>query len=147
MATTRGDGDNHPAKTLTLILGIAFTLVGLAGFIATGFDQFAQPTDETLLGFGVNPLHNIVHLGLGLAGLAMWRRLDTARTYGILTVAGYGLVLLYGLFVDKESDANFLSLNSADNLLHLVLTLAGVAVVVLASRRDITTGRAAGSRA
>jgi hypothetical protein len=41
--------------------------------------------------FQINPLHNIVHLAIGLAGLALWRRLDTAKTYGWLLAVGYGL--------------------------------------------------------
>jgi hypothetical protein len=41
--------------------------------------------------------------------------LDTARTYGWLLAAGYGLAFLYGLFAAGNSDINFLSLNGADN--------------------------------
>jgi hypothetical protein len=41
----------------------------------------------------------------------MWQRLDTARAYGWLLAAGYGLAFLYGLFAAGNSDINFLSLN------------------------------------
>jgi hypothetical protein len=54
----------------------------------------------------INPLHNLVHLAIGLAGLALWRRLDTARTYGWLLAAGCGLAFLYGLFAARNSDIN-----------------------------------------
>jgi ABC-type transport system involved in multi-copper enzyme maturation permease subunit len=111
-ATTR-----HPAQLLALAIGVVYTLVGIAGFFVTGFDNFAAETNKTLLGFEVNPLHNIVHLAIGLAGLALWRRLDTARTYGWLLAAGYGLAFIYGLFAASNRDINFLSLNGADNIL------------------------------
>ena len=101
----------HPSQLLALAIGAVYTLVGLLGFFVTGFDNFAAETDETLLGFEVNPLHNIVHLAIGLAGLALWRRLDTARTYGWLLAAGYGLAFVYGLFAAGNSDINFLSIN------------------------------------
>ena len=81
----------HPSQLLALVIGAVYTLVGIAGFFVTGFDNFAAETDKTLLGFEINPLHNLVHLAIGLAGLALWRRLDTARTYGWLLAAGYGL--------------------------------------------------------
>jgi hypothetical protein len=129
-ATTR-----HPAQLLALAIGVVYTLVGIAGFFVTGFDNFAAETDKTLLGFEVNPLHNIVHLVIGLAGLALWRRLDTARTYGWLLAAGYGLAFLYGLFAVGNRDINFLSLNGADNILHLVSALAGVAIALWPAER------------
>jgi len=129
-ATTR-----HPAQLLALAIGAVYTLIGIAGFFVTGFDNFAAETDKTLLGFEVNPLHNIVHLAIGLAGLALWRRLDTARTYGWLLAAGYGLAFIYGLFAAGNRDINFLSLNSADNILHLVSALAGVAIALWPATR------------
>jgi hypothetical protein len=129
-ATTR-----HPAQLLALAIGIIYTLIGIAGFFVTGFDNFAAETDKTLLGFEVNPLHNIVHLAIGLAGLALWRRLDTARTYGWLLAAGYGLAFIYGLFAAGNRDINFLSLNGADNILHLVSALAGVAIALWPAER------------
>ena len=101
----------HPSQLLALAIGAIYTLVGLLGFLVTGLDNFAAETNKTLLGFEINPLHNIVHLAIGLAGLALWRRLDTARTYGWLLAAGYGLAFLYGLFAAGNSDINFLSLN------------------------------------
>jgi uncharacterized membrane protein YuzA (DUF378 family) len=122
--------DRHPAQLLALVIGVVYTLVGVAGFFVTGFENFAAETDKTLAGFEINPLHNLVHLVIGLAGLALWRRLDTARTYGWLLAAGYGLTFLYGLFAAGNGDINFLSINGADNGLHLVSAAAGVAIAL-----------------
>ncbi|HEX5877926.1 MAG TPA: DUF4383 domain-containing protein [Actinomycetota bacterium] len=132
----------HPSQLLVLAIGVIYTLIGLAGFFVTGFDNFASETDKTLVGFEINPLHNIVHLAIGLAGLALWRRLDTARTYGWLLAAGYGLAFLYGLFAAGNSDINFLSLNGADNGLHLVSAVAGVAIALWPAQRTAPAGRA-----
>ncbi len=125
----------HPSQLLALVIGAVYTLVGVAGFFVTGFENFAAETDKTLLGFEINPLHNIVHLVIGLAGLALWRRLDTARTYGWLLAAGYGLAFIYGLFAAGNSDINFLSINGADNGLHLVSALAGAAIALWPASR------------
>ena len=92
----------HPSQLLALAIGAVYTLIGILGFLVTGFENFAAETDKTLLGFEINPLHNIVHLIIGLAGLALWRRLDTARTYGWLLAAGYGLTFLYGLVAQRR---------------------------------------------
>jgi ABC-type transport system involved in multi-copper enzyme maturation permease subunit len=127
----------HPSQLLALVIGAVYTLIGIAGFLVTGFENFASETDKTLLGFEINPLHNLVHLAIGLAGLMLWRRLDTARTYGWLLAAGYGLAFLYGLFAAGNSDINFLSLNGADNGLHLVSAVAGVAIALLPADRTV----------
>ena len=127
--------NRHPAQLLALAIGVIYTVIGIAGFFVTGFENFASETDKTLLGFEINPLHNIVHLAIGLAGLALWRRLDTARTYGWLLAAGYGLAFLYGLFAAGNSDINFLSINGADNGLHLVSAAAGVAIALWPAAR------------
>jgi hypothetical protein len=119
-----------------------YTLIGILGFFVTGFEHFAAETDKTLLGFEINPLHNIVHLAIGLAGLAMWRQLDTARAYGWLLAAGYGLTFLYGLFAAGNSDINFLSLNGADNVLHLLSAAAGLAIALWPATRTAPASRA-----
>jgi hypothetical protein len=145
MARTPGEtrGPAHPAQYLALAIGVVYTLVGILGFFVTGFDNFASETNKSLLGFEVNPLHNIVHLLIGAAGIAMWRPLRTARLYGWLLAAGYGLTFLYGLFAAGNSDINFLSLNGADNGLHLVSALAGLAIALWPARRGTlaTDGR------
>jgi hypothetical protein len=132
----------HPSQLLALAIGAVYTLVGILGFLVTGFENFAAETDKTLLGFEINPLHNIVHLAIGLAGLVMWRRLDSARLYGWLLAAGYGLAFLYGLFAAGNSDINFLSLNGADNGLHLVSAVAGLVIALWPAQRTARSGLA-----
>lgn len=127
--------DQHPAQYLALAIGAIYVLVGLAGFVVTGFDGFADPDGDLLLGFEVNPLHNIVHLLIGGAGLALWNRLDRARIYGWLLAIGYGATFVYGLFVaNSDEPANFLAINQADNWLHAVSALAGLAIALWPAR-------------
>ena len=131
------------SRTLPEILGLAFgavyLLVGIVGFFVTGFDDFAGHTDETLLIFDINPLHNIVHILIGVAGLVLSRTLAGARTYGWLLAVGYGAAFIYGLFAVGE-DWDFLNLNGADNGLHLATALVGL-VIALMPVRTAVSGR------
>lgn len=130
-STTRSAGRSTVPQKLALAVGVAFTLAGLAGFLVTGFDGWTEhDPDQTLLGFAVNPLHNVVHLLLGLVGIAMSRREGSARGYGWLLVIGYGAVLVYGLLVSGQRDGNFLNINSADNVLHGLAILGGLATAL-----------------
>jgi Domain of unknown function (DUF4383) len=132
----------HPSQLLALAIGAVYTLVGVLGFLVTGLEDFAAETDKTLLGFELNPLHNIVHLVIGVAGLALWRRLDSARLYGWLLAAGYGAAFVYGLLAAGSPDINFLSINGADNGLHLVSALAGLAIALWPAQRTARGGLA-----
>lgn len=137
-ASSAGAATRHPSQWLALAIGAAYTLAGLAGFLVTGFDDFVgRDTNERLLGFEVNPAHNIVHLVIGLAGLLLWRKLATTRSYGWLLALGYGATFVYGLFAVGQRDLNFLSLNAADNGLHLVSALAGLAIALWPLRRRL----------
>ena len=124
-----------------LAVGIAFLVVGIAGFIpgvTTNYDQMEFAGHESgaqLLGvFQVSVLHNLVHLLFGLAGIAMARRIDTARSYLIGGGLVYLALFVYGLVVDKGSDGNVVPVDDADDWLHLGLGVAMVALGLLLTR-------------
>ncbi|MGY1601445.1 DUF4383 domain-containing protein [Geodermatophilus sp. SYSU D00815] len=128
----------------SLVIGAIYTLIGIIGFFVTGFDDFAADTGESLLGFMVNPLHNIVHLVVGIAGLVLSRSLSGARTYGWVLVVGYGAAFVYGLFAVGET-WDFLALNWADNILHLVTALLGAAIALGPVRSAVGGGHRVGA--
>jgi hypothetical protein len=137
------------ARKVAMVVAATFLLVGILGFIpgvTTNYDamQFASHGSEAkLLGvFQVSILHNIVHLLFGVAGLVLARRADTARAFLIGGGAIYLLLLLYGLVIDHDSNANFVPLNTADNWLHLALGVGMIALGLLLSRRDLMRTRA-----
>jgi hypothetical protein len=137
--TTTGDTTSRsPVQLVTLIYGIVFLVVGVAGFIpglTTNYDtlQFAGHHSEALLlgVFQVSIFHNIVHLLYGIAGLALARSATNARHYLLWGGIVYLVLWLYGLFIGHESPANFVPLNSADNWLHLGLGVTMVALSFL----------------
>lgn len=138
---TRG---RAPYQWLALAIGVAYLLVGLAGWFVTGFENwFEHDPDQTLLGFAINPLHNVVHLVIGIAGIVLASTRGGARTFGWLLVAGYGLALVYGLFVAGQEDGNFLNINTADNWLHAASVIGGLAIALWPDRdRAVTDGTA-----
>src|SRR3954463_6159225 len=103
-----------PNRLLATIFGVVYLLVGVLGFIVTGFSNFAGTDGDTLIVFDVNPLHNIVHLAIG--ALLLLSSKDVAAAKGSNTAVGavYLLVGVLGLFL-IGTDANILALNGADN--------------------------------
>lgn len=109
-----------PGQKFAVTFGAVYLLIGVAGFAVTGFDQFAGETyEDTLVVFPLNPLHNLVHLALGVAWLIAAPRPDLARQANLLIGGVLGLVTILGAvgilrFLAIES------LGSPDNFLHLV---------------------------
>lgn len=127
-------------------VGAVFLLVGVLGFVpgvTTNYSdmEFAGHESEAeLLGvFQVSVLHNIVHLLFGVAGLAMARSFNGARAFLLGGGAIYLVLWLYGLVVDRDSDANFVPMNAADDWLHLGLGLGMLALGALVPRTERRT--------
>ena len=101
-----------------MIMGIVFLLVGVLGFV------LVPGGSGMLLGlFMVNPLHNIVHVLVGLWGLAAWKGMGStplmfARGLAIL----YILLGLLGL-LNIASIESIVPLAGYDVWLHLVVGL------------------------
>src|SRR5207237_2012890 len=131
-------GDRR-ARLWAQIVGATFLLVGVLGFIpgiTTNYDRltFAGHDSGTeLLGiFQVSVLHNIVHLLFGIAGLAMARTWEGARTFLIGGGAIYLALWLLGIL----GGANWVPTDTADNWLHFALGLGMVGLGVIATRGD-----------
>ncbi|MBP1240769.1 uncharacterized membrane protein YuzA (DUF378 family) [Frigoribacterium sp. PvP120] len=134
-----------PVQKASLVVGVVFLVVGLAGFIpglTTNVGELhgaGHGSGALLLGvFQVSVLHNVVHLLFGVLGVALARAVRSARLYLIVGGIVYAVLWIYGLVIDKESQANFVPLNSADDWLHFVLAIGMVALGVLLGRRGTT---------
>lgn len=119
------------SQVAMLVYGVIFLAVGIVGFFVTGFDDFADHhPDDKILAFEVNPLHNVVHIVLGVLAIVAALRLAWTIAYGIVLFVGYGATFVYGLFAVDE-DWDFLSLNWADNWLHLGAAIVGLIIAAI----------------
>lgn len=117
MATTARVSDRTPAQMFALIFGVTYLAIGLIGFAVTGFDQFAENTNEALIVFQINPLHNLVHIAVGGLLLGGSRTHDSAKSINTIVGATYLLVAILG-FAGVVVD-DLINNNAADNFLHL----------------------------
>jgi hypothetical protein len=116
-------------QAVAVLVGVLFTIIGIVGFAATGLDGFAShETPDELFGMAVNPLQNLVHLGVGVAGIVLSSRLSRARVYGWALVIGLGALFGYGMLVARLPEVDVLNLNWATNWLHLAFALTGLVI-------------------
>src|SRR5436305_15183295 len=96
--------DRTPVQLLATLVGATFLVVGILGFIPGitshlygGLDFAGHASQAKLLHlFQVSWLHNIVHLGFGIVGLALSRTWAGARAYLIVGGVIYLVLWLYG---------------------------------------------------
>jgi hypothetical protein len=132
--------DRTPIQSAALLVGLVFLLLGILGFIpgiTSNYDELkfaGHDSDAQLLGiFDTSILHNLIHLAFGVAGIALARSFVGARQYllggGVIYLAIFAYGAIWGA---DEGGANFIPMNWADNILHLVVgaSMVGLGVVL-----------------
>ena len=117
------------AKSIAMVFGVIYTLVGLLGFIPALGGSYTMQPGSLLQIANVNVLHNIVHLVIGVAGLTMGRTDEGAGTF----CKTFGIILLLlgviGFFMPNL--LGIVPIGGGDIWIHLVsgiiLTYAGFA--------------------
>jgi hypothetical protein len=117
---------NTTIQKLAAIFGVVFILVAIVGFIAPG-GMAMQPTDpataaKALGMFPVNLLHNIVHLLLGLWGLAASRSWSGSKSYFTIVGVVYLVLTIVGFL--SPTGFGLVPLGGNDIWFHAVLALA-----------------------
>jgi hypothetical protein len=132
----------QPVQMLAGLVGVVFLVAGIVGFTRTGFGDFAGHRPVFLLGFAVNPLHNLVNVVIGLLGLLMSVGSGLARTFGWLLLIACGGMFVWGLMItgaltsNPVSNAgNPLNFNDADNWLHLGVAFVGLLIAIMPARK------------
>ena len=139
----RGDRGRTPAQLYAYIFGATLVLVGLLGFIAdSAFDTGMTRLDgDKLLAFEVNGWHNLVHLLSGALLLAAAPKRSSAKLITLGFGLTYGIVTVIGL-IDGQDVLGLFPVNPADNVLHILLTVAaiGASLVSRADDRELYEG-------
>ena len=137
-----------PAQWYCLLAGAALLLAGIFGFISDAtFDTGGGIDGDKFILFEVNGWHNVVHILSGLLLLAASVKRASAKTVALLFGIVYGAVTLIGL-IDGETVLGLFPVNPADNILHIVLSGAGILAALAsdADDRDVRTTTATGDR-
>jgi len=117
---------SSPARLYATLVGAVLTIVGISGFFYSS--SFGSPgaVDKVFGILAVNGWHNIVHLATGLLGLAAAGY--AARQYALGLGLAYLVVAIWGFIIGSgDSILSIVPVNTADNILHLLLGLTGLA--------------------
>ena len=123
-----------PAQIYALVFGVVLVVAGIIGFFYSSSFDSPGDVDDVFGILSVNGWHNVVHIVTGALGLA-------ALGYGARYYAGglgivYIIVAIWGFIIgDGESILSFLPVNTEDNVLHLLIGLAGLGAYAASAPR------------
>jgi Domain of unknown function (DUF4383) len=140
------------AQWFCIVVGATLVVVGLLGFLAAATFDTSAGSDpgavdgENFILFEVNGWHNVVHIASGLFLLALAGKHRTARMAALAFGAIYAVVTVIGL-IDGHDVLGLIPVNPADNVLHILLTIAALAAALSSDRdRREAPSRAGGRR-
>src|SRR3989344_572772 len=109
-------------KNMANIFGWVLLVIGVLGFVP------GITTNGHLLGiFDVNAMHNLVHIVSGLAALYLASKgAESAQTFFKVFGVIYAVVALLGFFVGDGLLLGFISNNTADTWLHVVIAVVAL---------------------
>jgi uncharacterized protein DUF4383 len=129
-------GNRSTVQAVALIFGAIYLVAGILGFVPSlgGSDTL---TNHALLGiFKVNLLHNLVHVVIGISGLAAAS--SAANSKRFCRVVGAILLLLGVIGIGVANPFGLLDIGGSDIALHLLTgaVLAYFGFVALVSTRS-----------
>jgi len=128
-----------PARLYATLVGAALVVAGIFGFFYSASFDSPGTVDEALGAFAVNGWLNVLHILTGALGLLVSGY--AARQYSFLLGVTYVVIAAWGFVLGSGSSIlGFLPVNTADDLLHLVLGLLGVAAAFATPRTTTQAG-------
>jgi len=121
--------DRTPAQVYALLVGLALLAGGVLGFFYSASFAIGEAIErEAVLGIlDVNAWHNLVHIATGALALAVAGSYSTSRAFALAFGVVYLLVAMIGFAVgDGEAIVGLVPVNTEDNVLHVLISLAGL---------------------
>jgi Domain of unknown function (DUF4383) len=134
-----------PAQVYALVIGATLVGAGILGFFYNASFGTGDGTDrDAVLGIlDVNGWHNIVHIASGAVGLLVAASYAGSRAYALGLGVVYLLITVLGFIAGNGDELfNLIPINTEDNVLHLLIGIAGVAAGLATTEPRPTTAAA-----
>lgn len=118
-----------PAQLYALIFGAVLTVAGIIGFFYNSDFTSDKSVRDAVFGIlDVNGWHNVVHILTGVVGLVAAGSYRSSRAYALGLGLIYIIVAIWGFILGSGgSILSIIPVNTADDILHLLIGIAGIA--------------------
>ncbi len=121
--------DRSPAQLYALIFGAVLTVAGIIGFFYNS--DFTSSVHDRSAVFGildVNGWLGVLHIATGVLGLSAASSYSSARSCALGLGVFYFAVAVWGFAIGSgDSILSIIPVNTGDNVLHLLIGIAGIA--------------------
>jgi ABC-type transport system involved in multi-copper enzyme maturation permease subunit len=124
-------GNKSLVQTVVPIIGAFYVLIGVIGFFVTGFSNFVQNTDDKLIGFSINPFHNLVHLAIGAFLIIMALNKNKAVGEGATMGVGLFYIVAFVIGVYASDNLTIISMQGSGDLENFNHIVNGVALLTI----------------
>lgn len=130
-----------PAQLYALVVGATLVVAGIIGFFYNATFTSNKSVHDDVFGIlAVNGWHNVVHIVTGALGLLAIGY--AARIYAGGLGLVYIAVAIWGFIIGSgDSILSIVPVNTEDNILHLLIGLAGVAAYLATPAEEPATAR------
>ena len=140
--------EKPPAQVYALVIGATLVVAGVVGFFYNASFSTGDSVERgAVLGIlDVNGWHNLVHIASGAIGLFLVGSYSGARAYALGLGAVYLIVAALGFIAgDGDEILSLIPVNTEDNLLHLLIGIAGIGAGLATPAREPSTTLRKGS--
>ncbi len=125
------------ARMAAGVFGAVYALVGVLGFLPFLGGSYTLESNHLLGLFSVNAVHNVVHIGVGVAGLAAYSQGTALSTLFARTVGSvYALLAVLGVLFGTGNFLGLVPIGGLDILLHATTAAVLLYVGFAAPQRD-----------
>jgi hypothetical protein len=121
------------------VVGAVLVVAGIIGFFYNAEFTSDESVRDAVFGIlDVNGWHNVVHILTGVLGLLAYAAgAYAARSYALALGVVYLVVAAWGFIVgDGDSILSIIPVNTEDNVLHLLIGVAGVGAALATTRAE-----------
>jgi uncharacterized protein DUF4383 len=140
-------GSKSLVQSVVPLIGGFYVAIGILGFFVTGFTGLTQNSGDSLLGFHVNPFHNLVHLAIGAFLIIMAMNKNKAVGEGAIMGVGLFYIVAFVIGVYAGDNLTILSMSGSgdlENFNHLVNGVLLLTIGLLSSGQTQATMRKQG---
>ena len=141
-------GNSSMASKVGIAFGAFYVAIGVIGFAVTGWDtQWTVNTNEALLGIGINPFHNVAHIGIGAILLILGLQKNGAASEGAVMGVGLFYITAFVIGVTSGDNLTILSITgegAVANFFHLLSGLFLLVVGLLSSAASASQAKKRG---
>lgn len=124
-------GNKSLAAGVGGLFGAFYVTLGIIGFAATGFTGFTQNSGDALLGIGLNPFHNIAHVGIGLLLLIMALQKSVPACEGAVMGVGLFYIVAFVIGVTASDNLTILAISGEGDVANIFHLISGVTLLTV----------------